>query len=235
MLPRETGASAFRMAVEYEPVSETKTITGGATKVPKQYDEGPDLALVATWLGTHGLITERFSQQETKTGKTPDFRVKRGNSLVAYCEVKSPNDPWLDEQLEGAPPFAVVGGGRQDPTFNRLARLINKAGEQFTAVNRDRSALNILAYVNHAERSGFRDLQEVLTGHFHAADGMRYPTMLHISNGIIGAAKQIIDAFVWFDGASGKLRGIVFNKADNGRRDRTCTLLGVDPAKIERA
>jgi hypothetical protein len=200
--------------------------------VPKQFDEQADLDLVAGWLDTHGLATERFAQHETQTGKSPDFRVKRGKELVAYCEVKSPNDPWLDKQLEGAPAFTRVGGDRPDPTFNRLGRQINQAGEQFTAVNRDRAAVNILAYVNHAEHSGLHDLLEVLTGHFHAADGMRYPTMLHFSSGIIRAAKQMIDAFVWFDGASGKLRGIVFNE-DVGRRVRTCALLGVDPAKIE--
>jgi hypothetical protein len=202
--------------------------------VPKQFDEQPDLKLVADWLGSHGLITERYSRHETQTGKTPDFRVKRNNELIAYCEVKSPNDPWLDEQLAGAPPFTLVGGARPDPTFNRLARLINKAKEQFTTVNQDRAALNILAYVNHDEHSGLHDLQEVLTGHFQAVDGMRYPTMLHISNGIIGAAKQVIDAYAWFDGASGKLRGVIFSEADIGRRDRTCALFGVDPAKIER-
>jgi hypothetical protein len=141
-------------------------------KVPKQFDEQPDLTLVADWLGTHGLTTERFSQRETQTGKTPDFRVKRGDHLLAYCEVKSPNDPWLDEQLEHAPAFTLVGGPRRDSTFNRLARLINKAAEQFTAVNQDRSALNVLAYVNHVDASGFHDLQEVLTGHIRAADGM---------------------------------------------------------------
>jgi hypothetical protein len=201
----------------------------------KQFDEEADLDLVVGWLGSLGLITKRFSQHETQTGKTPDFRVMRGNELAAYCEVKSPNDPWLSEQLAGAPPFTLVGGVRPDPTFNRLARLINKAGEQFTAVNRDRAALNILAYVNHAEHSGLHDLQEVLTGHSPAAAGMRYPTMLHISNGIIGAAKQIIDAFAWFDGASGRLRAIILGEHDDDRRGRTCALVGADPAKIEPA
>jgi len=56
-----------------------------------------------------------------QVGKTPDFRVVRGGELVAYCEVKSPNDPWLDEKLEEVPAFTIVGGARSDPTFNRLA------------------------------------------------------------------------------------------------------------------
>jgi hypothetical protein len=200
--------------------------------VPRQFDEQPDLARVSSWLDECGLTAARFPQHETKLGKTPDFRVLRGNELVAYCEVKSPNDPWLDEQLEAAPPLTIVGGARSDPTFNRLARLVNKAERQFAAVNPDRKALNILAYVNHDEHSDLDDLQEVLTGHFHAADGSRHPTMLHISEGIVGATKERIDAYAWFDGRSGKLHGIVFNEADRDRRDRTCALLHVDPAKI---
>lgn len=196
------------------------------------FDEGPDLARVSAWLGERGLVAIRFQKGETQLGKTPDFRVLRENEVVAYCEVKSPNDPWLDDQLTAAPPLTIVGGARPDPTFNRLARLVNKADRQFAAVNPDRQAINILAYVNHDEHSDIDDLQEVLTGHFHAADGSRHPTMLHISEGVVAAAKHRIDAFAWFDGRSGKLHGIVFNEADLDRRDRTCALLHVDPAKI---
>lgn len=201
--------------------------------MPKQFDEQPDLACVSAWLGERGLMATRFRKQESQLGKTPNFRVLRGDELVAYCEVKSPNDPWLDEQLEAAAPLTIVGGARPDPTFNRLARLVNKAERQFAAVNSNREALNILAYVNHDEHSDIHDLQEVLTGHFHAADGSRHPTMRHISEGIIGAAKKRIDAYAWFDGGSGKLHGIVFNEADPDRRNRTCALLHVDPAKIK--
>jgi hypothetical protein len=112
--------------------------------MPKKYDEQPDLNLLAAWLAKpeRGLSTARFTDRETKTGKTPDFRMLRGKDLVAFCEVKSPNDPWLDEQLEGASALTIVGGCRNDPTFNRLARLVNKADRQFAAVNPNREALN---------------------------------------------------------------------------------------------
>ena len=84
-------------------------------------DESADLALVSAWLEQCGLTATRFTQAEMQVGKTPDFRVVRGGELVAYCEVKSPNDPWLDEKLEEVPAFTIVGGARSDPTFNRLA------------------------------------------------------------------------------------------------------------------
>ena len=63
--------------------------------------------------------------------------------LAGYCEVKSPRDDWLDEQLERAPPGMIVGGGRPDPTFNRIARNIVKAVKQFDAVNPDHSLSNV--------------------------------------------------------------------------------------------
>ena len=199
-----------------------------------KYDEQRDLDLLSSWLDGRGLTTQRFSRAETLAGKTPDFKVLKGNDLVAYCEVKSPNDPWLDGLLENAPPFTIVGGGRPDPTFNRIARLMNNADQQFAAVNPNREAFNILAYVNHDEHSDFNDLREVLTGYLHAESGERFPTMLHIAEGVVGASKSRIDAFVWFDGSSRKLRGIVFNETDVARRDRVCRLLGVDPAQIKR-
>ena len=44
---------------------------------PTPYDERPDLDLVAAYLEAHGLSVERFFKEETLTGKTPDFRVRR--------------------------------------------------------------------------------------------------------------------------------------------------------------
>jgi hypothetical protein len=52
--------------------------------------------------------------------------------LVGFCEVKSPRDDWLDEQLEGAQAFEIRGGIRKDPTFNRIGRQIEKAASQLT-------------------------------------------------------------------------------------------------------
>lgn len=197
------------------------------------YNEQPDLDLVAAYFSDRGLTVERFSQAETQVGRTPDFRARQGDQVVAYCEVKSPNDPWLDEQLDDAPPLTIVGGLRPDPIFNRLARLLSKADTQFAAVNPDRSALNILAYVNHDEASHHGDLVETLTGYFHADDGAKHPTMLNIAEARIGSAKRRIDAFLWFDGRIGHLQGAVINQEDHDRELRLCRLLNIDSGKIE--
>ncbi|MDR3403785.1 MAG: hypothetical protein P4L99_14910 [Chthoniobacter sp.] len=40
-------------------------------------------------LSHQGLRAERFSKQEMKVGKTPDFRVYQGEEFVFYCKVIS--------------------------------------------------------------------------------------------------------------------------------------------------
>jgi hypothetical protein len=196
------------------------------------YDEQPDLDLVAAYLADRLLSPERFSPTETRTGRTPDFRVRKDGEIVAYCEVKSPNDPWLDELLDDAPPLTLVGGARPDPTFNRLSRLLTKADTQFTAVNPVCAELNILAYVNHDNASHYYDLVETLTGYFHSADGTKHLTMLDIAEGRIAETKRRIDVFLWFEGKTGRMAGAVINQAESERLQRTCILLRIDPERI---
>ena len=125
-----------------------------------------------------------------------------------------------------------MGGARSDPTFNRLARLLAKADTQFEAVNPARAELNILAYVNHDDSSHYGDLIETITGCFHAGDGTKHPTMMHIADGWIGEAKQRTDAFLWFESGTGRMIGAVINDTDPERLQRFCALLDIDPKKI---
>lgn len=198
----------------------------------KTYDEQPDLDLVSAYLADRGLSTERFSQTETQAGKTPDFRVRQAGKVLAYCEVKSPNDPWLDDLLEDAPPLTLVGGARPDPTFNRLSRLLAKADAKFTAVNPAREELNILAYVNHDNVNSYKDLRETLTGYFYANDGTKHPTMMDIAEGRIAEAKRRIDASLWFEAKNGRMTGAVISLVDPERVQRICSLLQVDAGRI---
>jgi hypothetical protein len=108
------------------------TTESQATEMPTLYDDRPDLNLVAAYLAAHGLSAERFSKEELTPGKkNPDFRIRKRGAIVAYCEVKAPQDDhWL--------------GVRPDPTINRLVRFLEKATVQFNAVNPSRTELNIL-------------------------------------------------------------------------------------------
>jgi hypothetical protein len=197
-------------------------------------NEDPDLRLVEELLFTpRSLVLQRFTRTETLTGRTPDFRVFRTGELVAYCEVKSPRDDWLDNQLDDAPPLQLVGGLRPDPTFNRIARHIEKAATQLESVNSARLVPNILVFVNHDRASSFNDLRETLTGMFYSADGERFETMSHISEGRLREAKLRINLYVWIDERRRKIEGYFFNEAVPEHVSKVCELLGLDASKIK--
>jgi hypothetical protein len=198
-------------------------------------DEEPDLKLAEELIfAPRGLTVERFSHAETVAGRTPDFRVWRRGELVAYTEVKSPRDDWLDDQLDVATPMQVVGGLRQDPTFNRIARHVEKTASQFDAVNPNRDHPNILVFVNHDKASNFNDLRETLTGMFHAEGGERFATMMHISEGRLGDIKKRIDLYAWIDARKSRIQGHLFNEFDPSRLDAVCELFRLDKNKIKR-
>jgi hypothetical protein len=198
--------------------------------MPRAPAELHDLELVAEWFAANGLYAQRFTDAEARAGKTPDFRLWRNSQHVAYCEVKSPRDEWLDDQLKNAAPFQIVGGLREDPTFNRIAGLVRKAVKQLDAVNPERILPNIVVFVNWADASHFRDLDETLTGYLQLSDGSTTPTMLKVSEGRMRDEKRRIDAYVWFDGNRRKVEGIFLTQSDMSHRDAVCSWLGVDPA-----
>jgi hypothetical protein len=144
-------------------------------------NEEKDLALVQELVGgPAGFSLERI--EAVPQERRPDFRMVSWRGLVGYCEVKSPRDDWLDEQLELAPSGTIVGGARPDPTFNRIARHIEKAVTQFDTVNPDRSLPNVLVFVNHDDHASFNDLYETVTGYARAQSGERYPFHMHLAD-----------------------------------------------------
>ena len=177
----------------------------------------------------HGLTLLKVPRS---AGRTPDFQVLQSGVLVAYCELKSPRDEWLDDQLDKALPGVIVGGCRNDPTFNRIGRLAQKAADQFRAVNGTRSMPNILVFVNHDNASGFGDLIETFTGVFHAANGNRYVTMPQTAS-LLERAKSQIDLCIWIDGKISNAPGYAFNQgATPNYLNQLCALLGKNPADI---
>jgi hypothetical protein len=182
-----------------------------------------------------GLVLERFSAEEIGRGKTPDRRVMQDGHLVAFAEIKSPRDDWLDEQLRAAPPGAQAGGARLDPSFNRIARQVQKAARQFKAVNPSRDYPNILVLVNHDIAGRYGDLHETLTGEFHASTGERFETMKYISEGSIANAKMETDLYVWISARDRRLEGYVFNEAATPDHvARLCELFDIDRSSIRR-
>ncbi|RTL72810.1 MAG: hypothetical protein EKK41_02750 [Hyphomicrobiales bacterium] len=165
-------------------------------------NEEQDLALVEELVaGPAGILLERI--EATPEGPRPDFRIQSWRGFAGFCEVKSPRDDWIDEQLKQAPPMTVVGGARSDPTFNRIARNIEKAVRQFDAVNSHHRVPNVLVIVNHDCNSGFADLCETLTGHFRADSGETYPTNMRIATRL-GSKRKRVDLYCWIDDYRGR-------------------------------
>ena len=54
-----------------------------------QHQEEPDLVLVQKFFAARGLVAERIPET---TAKTTDFKILRETEVVAFCEVKSPQD-----------------------------------------------------------------------------------------------------------------------------------------------
>ena len=194
-------------------------------------EEPVDLNIAAKLLQSHGLTPKRFTKAGRRIGKTPDFRVMRGENLVAFCEVKSPRDDWLDTQLEEATHGGIVGGCHKDPVFNRLSRIIRKAASQFDAVNASHDVPNILILVNHDDMSDYGDLRETVTGRFHSDDGSRHPTVMPVSEGRIKEVKTRIDAYAWFDFETRRLQGRMLNELSE-HFDAICSMFGIDKSKI---
>ncbi len=192
----------------------------------------PDEDKVKNYLEKYGLTCKRFSKQEIRADKTTDFRVFRNGEFVFYCEVKSiREDQLLDELLKDAAPGEIVGGGRNDPVFNRLTTAIRAAVKQFDAVNTDQEFPNILALVNHDSMCGFNDLLGVLTGNFYANDGTVHPIYRPFSEGRIIDEKRRVHLFLWLD--DHKPDRLLFSQTHGLHHINLCSYFSTDQNEIK--
>ena len=180
----------------------------------------------------HGLRCERFSEPEMRQGKTPDFRVFKGEEFVLYSEAKhAQKDAWLDDQLSEAPPMTLVGGPRHDPVFNRLSGHIHRAAEQFQAVNPNHEYPNVLVITSSDRSCMFTDLISTLTGNFYSENGDIDPIYKSVSEGRIKEEKYAIDLYVFKDDfPGGRTEEHMYFQRDSTHYRRLCELLGSDPS-----
>jgi hypothetical protein len=191
----------------------------------------PDETRVSDCLQRQGLYAERFSKQDQRKGKTPDFRVLHANLLAFYCEVKSsPKDGWLDKRIEHASPGEIVGGPRNDPIFNRLTGDIHEVIKQFDAVNPNQEIPNVLVLVNHDDMCGFNDLLAVVTGNFYADDGSIHPIYRQFSDGRIRDEKNRVHLYIWMDDR--KSERFLFTRTHEDHHATLCTLFGIESSAI---
>jgi hypothetical protein len=196
--------------------------------------EDPNESRAREFLIGRGFRVERFGKAETRVGKTPDFHVYQGDAFRFYCEVKGVDpDRWLDRLLDNAPPGQIVGGGRQDPVFNRLTGDIHQAVKQFDAVNPDLHHANVLIFVNNpGSNCGYGDLLSALTGQFFADSGERFPIYTVYSEGRIKHEKLRVHLYIWLE-PDGKAYKFFPGLIRQHERD-LCLWFGKDPSDIPR-
>jgi hypothetical protein len=163
-----------------------------------------------------GLKAERIPET---TRKTPDFRIFCGDVVVAYCEVKSPQNVFPERIADAIRQGkgGIIDIGNDDRQGRCIARAARKAEPQFAAINPAHSVPNILLIVNHDTTARMADFVEAVTGYIeelgkYAATSLRKEI-------------QEIDAYVWLNLAVSEKR--IFWK-QNEFRDKIIGLLKCD-------
>ncbi|MGB0906642.1 MAG: hypothetical protein ACPGVT_04045, partial [Maricaulaceae bacterium] len=128
-------------------------------------NEEVDIKFLTDFLFTpNGIEARRFTDIETKTGKTPDFKLFIDGIFVAYCELKSPRDDWLQEQSAKSSPEGIYGGARDDSIFNKIRKHVKKAAKQFEAIDPNCKHAHILIFLNHNDMSDKLDFFTAMNG-----------------------------------------------------------------------
>jgi len=190
-----------------------------------------DEKIISDFLQEKGFQVKEFTKTDIAESRTPDFQIFKYNKLAFFCEVKTiKRDTWLEDQILNAPPLTIVGGGRNDPRFNRISNKIHEASQQFQAVNPDSECPNVLAFINHDDSCTPSDLHSVLTGLFFAEGGSLHPIYTKYSEGRIRKEKFQIHLYIWMDDFKGDY--YVFNKADKRHLNSLCSYFGKKPESI---
>jgi len=184
--------------------------------------EDADQEIVITFFETRQLKAERFSAHEIGVGKTPDFKIKNAAGIVAYCEMKSPQDIFnerLEETIKKADGkiAGIIESGTKSRQYRCIERAAKKAAIQFDAVNAPHSVPNILAIVNHDRYTKCHDFEEVLTGCFKE---------IRTGQALRDEIPQI-DVYIWIDGESGKIIGRIF-RHENPLKETVRNLLALE-------
>jgi len=186
-----------------------------------------DERIISDFLQEKGFQVKEFTKTDITESKTPDFQVFKCDELAFFCEVKTiKRDTWLEDKILDAPPLTIVGGGRNDPRFNRISNKIHLASQQFQAINPDSEYPNVLIFVNHDDQCGICDLHSVTTGQFFAEDGTSHPIYTKYSEGRIKEEKFKIHLYIWLDDFKDNGGFYLFNTADKKHLENLCSLFG---------
>jgi hypothetical protein len=132
-----------------------------------QQQEDADHLTAEHFFRLKGLIAERIPETVIKT---PDFKVRRDAEVVAFCEVKSPQNIFEERVnnaiTSGRAGVIEIGYGNDYRQARCIERAAQKAAPQFDAANPSHSVPNILMVVNHDAHADVEDFVQELTGTF---------------------------------------------------------------------
>jgi hypothetical protein len=144
-----------------------------------------DKELVIRFFRTKNIEACHFPKQSK--GKKADFDLYLGNCNFGYCELKS----ILDYEFSGL---------RQDPTYNKIQNKIHEAAKQFYSVNPNHMKPNIVFFINHSKKVGWRDLWYVLTGQMTPPTQPSEPIDLRYLQRLLKKDDlSALDYFIWAD------------------------------------
>jgi hypothetical protein len=170
-----------------------------------QQQEDADHLIVQDFFFLKGLIAERIPEAVIKT---PDFEIRKDAEVVAFCEVKSPQDIFTERInnaiTSGQSGVIETGYGNDYRQARCIERAAQKAAPQFDAANPAHSVPNILMVVNHDAHADVEDFVQALTGAFQG----------HLVGTGIQNTILEIDLYVWIgqkDGGSEPAARIIYN------------------------
>lgn len=185
--------------------------------------EALDVALIRASLFSPCALELEEIPRRPGLEKTPDFRIISPTGFAGFCELKSPRDDRLDDELERAEPGQIVRAGGNDSTYSRLARHIKNAVAQFDVVNANREHPNVLVFVDHADYADLGDLMATLRGYVDADDGQKYALSPRISRAL-AEIKYLIDLYIWVDRAEKRGKGWLFSRSNAAHNEKLMLL-----------
>ena len=158
-----------------------------------QQQEDADHLIAQHFFRLKGLIAERIPETVIKT---PDFKIRRDVEVVAFCEVKSPQNIF-EERVNnvitaGRGEIIEIGYGNNYRQGRCIGRTAMKAAPQFEAANPNHAVPNILILINHDEYAVVEDFEQTLTG--YAPEGGNHLVGEPLQNAI-----PEIDLYVWIN------------------------------------
>lgn len=119
--------------------------------------------IISDFLELFGYKPKRFSKDEMKSGRAPDFKVYVGDDLSFYCEEKTfiNSSGFYENQSEKLIIIIEKGSTKS----NRLVHQFRESIKQFKAVNPRHKTLNIVAVVNHDETFFPDEIKELFQGY----------------------------------------------------------------------